>query len=237
MHIENTVFCPFLLHIFVFLPFIFRFRIVIYSLYGCHSKMPQTSCNLMYNKNWLDRLKIWTLWVTLHIQGRTADTDSYLLHLDSVDNFYILTAVSANFQKSLSSTIILLFIHGVCINPNISKFYPIASYSKAMNVESRYSSTEFSLEASRIKCRQSYVGNLYFLPLIMQESLKIYRRHSSILIWRHTLCRASSQLIYLVSNLHVQYVHDCTKPSMVVWVVFFSLNSNGFRPCFGKECC
>ena len=48
-----------------------------------------------------------------------------------------------------------------------------------MDVESRESTTEISVDASRIKGRQFYVGKLHYLPLIMHKLFEIYRRHSS----------------------------------------------------------
>ena len=78
--------------------------------------MPQPSCmcTVLLKLAKVERLKIQKFWVHVLfiLKWWQAVIDCDLPHLDSVHDFYTLTVVSANFQRSLGQTIIL-FIHGV----------------------------------------------------------------------------------------------------------------------------
>ena len=79
--------------------------------------MPQPSCmcTVLLKLAKVERLKIRKFWVHVLIitEGWKAAIDCDLPHLDSLHDFYTLTVVSANFQRSLGQTMIILFIHGV----------------------------------------------------------------------------------------------------------------------------
>ena len=88
-----------------------------FKINECQSNMPQPSCmcTVLLKLAKFERLKIRNFWVhVLFILKRwQAAIDCDLPHLDSVHDFYTLMVVSANFQRSLGQTMIILFIHGV----------------------------------------------------------------------------------------------------------------------------
>ena len=81
--------------------------------------MPQNSCmcTVLLKLARVKRLKIRKFWVhvlfTCILKGWQAVMDCDLPNLDSVHDFYTLTVVCANCQRSLGQTMIILFIHGV----------------------------------------------------------------------------------------------------------------------------
>ena len=79
--------------------------------------MPQPSCmcTVLLKLAKVERLTIRKFLVHLLfiLKGWQAAIDCDLTHLDSVQDFYTLMVVSANFQRSLGHTMIILFIHGV----------------------------------------------------------------------------------------------------------------------------
>ena len=79
--------------------------------------MPQPSCmcTVLLKLATVERLKIRKSWVHVLfiLKGWQAVMDCDLPNLDSVHDFYTLTVVCANCQRSLGQTMIILFIHGV----------------------------------------------------------------------------------------------------------------------------
>ena len=72
-------------------------------------------CSVLLKMAKVEQVKIrkFLVHVLFILKGWQAAIDCDLPHLDSVHDFNTLMIVSANFQRSLGQTMIILFIHGV----------------------------------------------------------------------------------------------------------------------------